>query len=213
LTSRMSQGARSCTCHSRSPPTAPGKIPMVYRKRQAIAACHREIVRSQTLKAELRVEFEKTQSALEVTRTNLARMRKLAPPQCSPQPQAVGVHQRWLAGSVPRQHTGHRGGRPPAASRVFLLQELARAGPLLPEASGPLSLSCVNDHRQVLHQTDPFGVRCDEQFPESVLYDGHHRIYRSYRRKRCLGDVLASILPSAYGSFGAITQWARHNRR
>jgi hypothetical protein len=84
LTSRMSQGARSCTCHSRSPPTAPGKIPMVYRKRQAIAACHREIVRSQTLKAELRVEFEKTQSALEVTRTNLARMRNLAPPQ-SPQ--------------------------------------------------------------------------------------------------------------------------------
>jgi hypothetical protein len=60
------------------------KIPMVYRNRQAIAACHREIVRSQALKAELRAEFEKTQSALEVTRTNLARMRNLAPPQ-SPQ--------------------------------------------------------------------------------------------------------------------------------
>ena len=57
------------------------KMPAVYRGHQASAACHREIVRSRQLKTELHAEFEKIQSALDIIRTTLARMRNVAPPQ------------------------------------------------------------------------------------------------------------------------------------
>jgi hypothetical protein len=60
------------------------KLPLLSRNHQAIAACHQEVVRSQALRAELLAELAKTQSALELTRNNLARMRNLAPPQSPP---------------------------------------------------------------------------------------------------------------------------------
>lgn len=65
-------------------PRRAAKMPTVHRSHRAIAACHREIVRGQLLKTELHAEFEKIQSALDVIKTTLARMRDLAPPQ-SPQ--------------------------------------------------------------------------------------------------------------------------------
>ena len=57
------------------------KLPTVHRGHRAIAACRREIVRSQLLKTELHAEFEKIQSTLDIIKTTLARTRNLAPPQ------------------------------------------------------------------------------------------------------------------------------------
>jgi hypothetical protein len=59
-------------------PRGAPKTPSVHRGHQAIVARHRELVRSQ---AELRAEFEKTQSALETIRTTLASLPDPAPPQ------------------------------------------------------------------------------------------------------------------------------------
>jgi len=61
-------------------PRGAPKTSSVYRGHQAIVARHREIVRSQ---AELRAEFEKTQSALKTIRTTLASLPDPAPPQDS----------------------------------------------------------------------------------------------------------------------------------
>jgi hypothetical protein len=43
--------------------------------RQIIATCDRQMKRTQTLKAELREEFNKTESSLQLVRANLARLR------------------------------------------------------------------------------------------------------------------------------------------
>ena len=51
------------------------KAPTGSLGRQIIATCDRQMKRSQTLKAELREEFNKTQSSLQLVRANLARLR------------------------------------------------------------------------------------------------------------------------------------------
>jgi hypothetical protein len=103
------------------------KIPMVYRNRQAIAACHREIVGSQTLKAELRVEFEKTQCALEVTRTNLARMwilaRRKAFHSRRPSVFISAGWRAWYLSNIPRPPSG-------GLSRIFAARTCS--GPAAP---------------------------------------------------------------------------------
>jgi hypothetical protein len=56
------------------------KLPAVYRDHQIVASCHREMARSQALKAKLQAEFKKTVSVLEMIQINLARVRDIAPP-------------------------------------------------------------------------------------------------------------------------------------
>ena len=73
------------------------KLPTVHRSHQAIAACRREIVRSQLLKTELHAEFEKIQSALDIIRTNscsYAQRRPAAKPQ-------IAGHR---SGAIPDRH-------------------------------------------------------------------------------------------------------------